>query len=196
MSGVLIIDNYDSFTYNLYQYLGELGADPHVERNDQISLDEVRAFAPSHIVLSPGPGSPDRERDFGVCARVILELGANIPILGVCLGHQGIIHHLGGRVVRAPAIVHGKTSRVRHSGGVLFAGVPQELEVMRYHSLLGEKSTIPSCLRVTAETIDDALVMGVEHSSWPLFGIQFHPESIGTPHGKQILRNFLAVRAS
>src|SRR5688500_14640334 len=116
MSRVLIIDNYDSFTYNLYQYLGELGAAPHVERNDQITLDEARAMAPTHIVLSPGPGSPDRERDFGVCARVILELGAAVPTLGVCLGHQGIIHHRGGRVVRAPTIVHGKTSRVRHRG--------------------------------------------------------------------------------
>lgn len=188
---VLIVDNYDSFTYNLYQYLGELGANPFVERNDAVDLDQIRTAAPTHIVLSPGPGSPDRPRDFGISAAVILELARSTPVLGVCLGHQGIIHHLGGRVTRAPEIVHGKTSRVRHTGGGIFEGLPPEIEVMRYHSLIGERSSIPSCLRVTAETTKDQLVMAVEHVEWPLYGIQFHPESIGTPDGKVILANFL-----
>jgi anthranilate synthase/aminodeoxychorismate synthase-like glutamine amidotransferase len=190
---VLIIDNYDSFTYNLYQYLGELGGEVEVARNDAITIDEVRARKPSHIVLSPGPGSPDKPRDFGVCGPLILSLGASVPILGVCLGHQGIIHHLGGRVVRAPKIVHGKTSRVRHDGSRLFARLPETFEVMRYHSLLGDRATLPSSLRVTAVTTEDDLIMAVEHEFWPLFGIQFHPESIGTPDGKTILRNFLEI---
>jgi len=189
---VLIIDNYDSFTYNLYQYLGELGAEPSVERNDAITVAEIRERKPTHIVLSPGPGSPDRDRDFGVSARVILELASTTPVLGVCLGHQGIIHYLGGRVVRAPEIVHGKTSRVRHDDSRLFQGLAPEIEVMRYHSLLGERATIPASLTVTAETTKDQLVMAVEHKEWPLYGIQFHPESIGTPDGKKILENFLA----
>src|SRR5256885_16661727 len=152
---VLIIDNYDSFTYNLYQFLGELGGEVSVARNDAIAVEDVRAMNPSHIVLSPGPGSPDKARDFGVCGPLIVDLGSAIPILGVCLGHQGIIHHLGGRVVRAPRIVHGKTSRVRHDGSRLFRGLAPEIEVMRYHSLLGEKSSLPACLRITASTIDD-----------------------------------------
>jgi anthranilate synthase component II len=193
MKRVLIVDNYDSFTYNLYQYFGELGAEPTVERNDAISIEEIRARKPTHIVLSPGPGSPDRERDFGVSSKVILELASEIPVLGVCLGHQGIIHYLGGKVVRAPEIVHGKTSRVRHDGSRLFLGLEREIEVMRYHSLLGEKGTIPPVLKITAETVKDGLVMAVEHVEWPLYGIQFHPESIGTPHGKMILKNFLQV---
>jgi anthranilate synthase component 2 len=187
----LIIDNYDSFTYNLYQYLGELGAEPHVERNDAINVEQIREMKPARIVISPGPGSPDRERDFGISARVITELSETTPVLGVCLGHQGIIHHLGGRVVRAPKIVHGKTSRIRHQGRGLFVGLPEEIEVMRYHSLIGDKSSIPASLEVTALTVDDELVMAVQHKSRPLYGIQFHPESIGTPHGKTILSNFL-----
>lgn len=191
---ILIIDNYDSFTYNLYQYLGELGAEATVARNDQITLDEIRRLSPTHIVLSPGPGSPERPRDFGVCGQVIRELGETTPILGVCLGHQGIIHELGGRIVRAPSVVHGKTSRVRHTGRGIFAGLPEELEVMRYHSLLGERSSIPACLDITAETVDDGLVMAVAHQRWPLYGIQFHPESIGTPFGKRILSGFLGVQ--
>ncbi len=190
----LIIDNYDSFTYNLYQYLGELGADVEVARNDAITVDQIRATAPSHIVLSPGPGSPDKLRDFGVCGPIILELSRSIPTLGVCLGHQGIIHHLGGRIVRAPKIVHGKTSLVRHDGSTLFRGLAQQIEVMRYHSLLGERSSLPKSLKITASTVDDDLIMAVEHETWPLYGIQFHPESIGTKDGKTILANFLEGR--
>lgn len=190
---LLIVDNYDSFTYNLYQYLGELGAAPVVIRNDQITFDEILGMRPSQIVISPGPGSPERARDFGVSARVITDLGATTPILGVCLGHQGIIHHLGGRVVRAPRIVHGKTSRIRHCGTGIFAGLPEEIEVMRYHSLLGERSSLPACLEVTAETTEDHLIMAVRHRSWPMHGVQFHPESVGTRHGMAILANFLAL---
>jgi anthranilate synthase component 2 len=187
----LIVDNYDSFTYNLYQYLGELGAEVIVKRNDEIDLAGIEALAPSHVVLSPGPGSPDNDRDFGVCKDVVTKLSQRVPTLGVCLGHQGIIHHLGGRVVRAPTIVHGKTSVVRHDFSRLFTGLPELIEVMRYHSLIGARDSIPSSLMVTAETVSDGLVMAVMHRSWPLYGIQFHPESIGTPAGKKILANFL-----
>lgn len=194
---VLIVDNYDSFTYNLYQYIGELGGEPVVKRNDEVDLAGIAELAPTHIVLSPGPGSPDKERDFGICKQVIIELARSTPVLGVCLGHQGIVQHLGGKVVRAPRIVHGKTSRVRVTveDGGLFCGLAEEIEVMRYHSLLGERESLPACLGVTAETVEDRLVMGVKHAEWPLFGIQFHPESIGTPDGKKILANFLAVKA-
>ncbi len=188
---VLIVDNYDSFTYNLYQYLGELGAEVIVKRNDEVDLAWIESFAPSHVVLSPGPGSPDNERDFGVCKDVVTKLAATVPTLGVCLGHQGIIHHLGGRVTRAPKIVHGKTSVVRHDRSLLFGGLPETIEVMRYHSLIGAADSIPSSLIVTAETVVDRLVMAVQHREWPLYGIQFHPESIGTPGGKTILENFL-----
>lgn len=191
---ILLVDNYDSFTYNLYQYLGELSnTEPLVFRNDALTLEEIRGLAPTHLVLSPGPGSPERERDFGICASIIKEISHEVPTLGVCLGHQGIIHHLGGKVIRAPRIVHGKTSLVRHDGTGLFRGLPSPLEVMRYHSLLGEKESLPACLKIDAET-EDGLIMGVSHRAWPLYGIQFHPESIGTPTGKQMLRNFLEVR--
>lgn len=192
----LIVDNYDSFTWNLYQVIGSVSGDaPHVVRNDEIDLEGIRALAPDRIVLSPGPGSPDKPRDFGVCGPIITQLAGQLPILGVCLGHQGIIHHLGGRVARAPEIVHGKTWRVRRLGeSRLFHGLPAELTVMRYHSLVGVRDTVPAGLRITCETIDRGLVMAVEHETFPLFGVQFHPESIGTPDGAKILRNFLEVR--
>ncbi|MBK8012554.1 MAG: aminodeoxychorismate/anthranilate synthase component II [Deltaproteobacteria bacterium] len=207
---ILIIDNYDSFTYNLYQYLGELGATSIVKRNDEITRAEIAAMAPSHIVLSPGPGTPENPRDFGVCADVIDTLAAHTPTLGVCLGHQGIIARLGGRIVRAPTIVHGKTWLMRHFRGPLFSGIPVEFEAMRYHSLLGDRKTLPACLEITVETAKpegprgehegqpapQPLIMGVSHREWPLHGIQFHPESIGTPYGKKILANFLNVTTS
>jgi anthranilate synthase component 2 len=193
---VLIIDNYDSFTFNLFQILGTLsGEEPWVRRNDQIDLEGIRALGPSHVVISPGPGSPDRPRDFGISGAVITELSSSLPVLGVCLGHQGIVHHLGGRVIRAPQIVHGKISTVRQRGGRLFEGLPETLEVMRYHSLIGERSSLPKELVPVAETKEDGLLMAVEHRSRPLFGIQFHPESIGTPLGPRILARFLEVRA-
>lgn len=188
---VLVIDNYDSFTYNLYQYLAELGADAIVVRNDAIDLDGIREHAPSHIVLSPGPGHPERPRDFGICADVITHL-VDTPILGVCLGHQGIAHHLGGRVVRAPEIVHGKTDGVVHDGVDLFAGLPAPLTVMRYHSLVVEPESLPPTLRITAYN-PTGLIMGLAHRTRPLFGVQFHPESIGTPEGRRLLANFLAI---
>ncbi len=191
---VLLIDNYDSFTHNLYQLFGVLGAEVAVHRNDAITLDDVLTLAPTHIILSPGPGHPRNARDFGVCAAVVSRCAPTTPLLGVCLGHQGIVHGLGGEVVRAPAIVHGKTSRIRHDGDGLFANIDQDVEVMRYHSFIVESDTLPASLRVTAST-DDGLVMGIQHETWPLFGVQFHPESIGTPCGPQLAQNFLGMGA-
>jgi para-aminobenzoate synthetase component 2 len=195
---LLLLDNYDSFTHNLYQMLGEamlvdgaLVGELIVERNDALSVDEVLEMAPTHIVISPGPGHPANSRDFGVCGDVI-EACTDTPTLGVCLGHQGIVHRLGGDVVRAPEIVHGKTSPIHHCGDGLFAGLPQGVEVMRYHSFIAERSTLPACLEVTAET-PDGLVMGVSHRDRPLVGVQFHPESIGTPQGGSLLQRFLAM---
>lgn len=186
---VLLIDNYDSFTHNLMQQLWGLGADVEVVRNDALSLADVQALAPSHVVLSPGPGRPENRRDFGICTQVIDTL-TTTPILGVCLGHQGIGHRTGAKVVRAPSIVHGKVDRVQHHGEGLFAGLPNPLPVMRYHSLILERDSLPSALQITAET-DDGLVMGIRHRSRPLFGIQFHPESIGTPDGDGLIARFL-----
>jgi anthranilate synthase component II len=187
---ILIIDNYDSFVYNLYQYLGDLGAKPAVYRNDAITLEEIRKLAPQRIVLSPGPGNPENRKDFGVCEDV---LGAysDVPILGVCLGHQGIIRHFGGKVVRAPKPMHGKTSMIKHNGKGLFAGVDNPLKVMRYHSLMG--TDLPDCLEVTATSMDDNAVMAVRHKALPICGVQFHPESIATEDRKMILKNFLGL---
>lgn len=184
----LIIDNYDSFTYNLFQYLGELGANPVVKRNDEVTYEEILALEPTHIVISPGPGHPAKERDFGVCAEVIEK--TEVPLLGVCLGHQGMVHVLGGKVVQAPEIMHGKQSLVEHDGKGVFAQLPDPLTVMRYHSLMAEEESMPDCFEVTARTTD-GLIMGIRHKTRPMVGIQFHPESIGSPEGKQLLANFL-----
>ena len=189
----VILDNYDSFTFNLYQYLGELDERPAVFRNDEISVDELRQLAPDRIVLSPGPGHPADPGYFGVCRRVILELGPSIPILGVCLGHQGIIHALGGRVVRAERVMHGKTSHVYHGQRGIFAGLPRKFRAMRYHSLVGARDGLPKCLSVTAWT-SQQVIMGVQHREHPIYGVQFHPESIGTKIGKRLLANFLHCR--
>lgn len=191
---VLIIDNYDSFTHNLYQGIGELGASVDVVRNDAIDLAGIRALCPGRIVLSPGPGHPQNARDFGVCAQVVRELAAEIPTLGVCLGHQGMAHHHGGSVVRAPYIMHGKTSVIQHTGTGLFAGLPKALEVMRYHSLVVDAASVPDCFEVTART-DDGLIMAIQHRTKPMWGVQFHPESIGTPDGSTLLGNFLNLGA-
>ena len=188
----LIIDNYDSFTYNLYQYLGELGAQPEVVRNDEISLEGVAAAQPRRVVISPGPGSPDDPGYFGVCAEVIRQLGPAIPLLGVCLGHQGIIHVFGGTVIRAPYPVHGKVWEIQHDGTGLFTALPSPLEGMRYHSLMGEQLRLPPELVPNAWT-PDGLIMGIRHRQFPIHGIQIHPESIGTPRGKDLLRNFLRL---
>ena len=181
---IAVIDNYDSFTYNLVQYLGELGAQVQVFRNDKISAAEVEALEPSHIVISPGPGDPS---DAGVSNEIIRSLGAHIPLLGVCLGHQCIGEVFGGKVVRAPRLMHGKVSPIYHYGEDLFVGIPSPFEATRYHSLIVDEP-LPAELQVTE-------LMGLRHRQYPIFGVQFHPESILTSPGRQILRNFLAVRA-
>jgi len=191
----LILDNYDSFTFNLYQYIGELKGNPVVFRNDKITLSEIRDLKPTHIVLSPGPGRPEDSNYFGVCLVAIQELGNKIPILGVCLGHQGIVYAFGGKIISAPKIMHGKTCLIKHSGKGIFNDVKNPCEVMRYHSLVGAKKPWPKELNITAET-EDGIVMAVEHKKYPIFGIQFHPESIGTPEGKKILKNFLGCKGA
>ena len=186
---LLVIDNYDSFTYNLVQYLGELGAEVEVRRNDAVTVAEVGRMAPAGIVLSPGPCAPAQA---GVTVDVIRAWGSRIPTLGVCLGHQAIGEAYGGRVVRASRAVHGKSSRVAHDGTGLFAGLPTPLEVGRYHSLVVERESLPGALRVSATAEDDpAEVHALQHVQHPVWGVQFHPESVLTPHGKRILKNFL-----
>jgi anthranilate synthase component 2 len=188
---ILVIDNYDSFTYNLVQYLGELGTDPVVRRNDAVTVDEIGDMAPSAIVLSPGPCTP---RDAGITVDVIRRWGASVPMLGVCLGHQAIGEAYGGRVVLADRVMHGKTSRVHHNGTGVFANLPSPLEVMRYHSLVVERRTLPDCLEVVAFAEDDPNeIHGVKHREHPVFGVQFHPESVMTAHGKDLLKNFLTL---
>ena len=189
---ILILDNYDSFTYNLVQYLGELGETLRVERNDAIAVDDIAARAPSAVVLSPGPGTP---AEAGITVPVIQRYGAQVPILGVCLGHQAIGEAYGGRVIRAPrGVMHGKTSSVLHDGTDLFTGLPSPLRVMRYHSLVVEHDTLPSCLEVTARAADDATeIHALRHRTHPVWGVQFHPESILTQDGKQLLANFLRL---
>ncbi|MCB9647158.1 MAG: aminodeoxychorismate/anthranilate synthase component II [Deltaproteobacteria bacterium] len=190
---ILLVDNYDSFTHNLFQALAGLGADVLVRRNDAITVDEVRALGPSHVILSPGPGRPDRARDFGVCGALIGDaLQTGRPLLGVCLGHQGLAHALGGRVINAPVVMHGKVSKIRHDGTGVFAGLADGFEAMRYHSLAVAEDGLPEALRVTART-DDGVIMGLCHRERPLHGVQFHPESIGTPDGPRLLANFLEV---
>ncbi len=186
---ILVIDNYDSFTYNLVQALGDLGAVLEVQRNDAVDADAARALHPAGIVMSPGPGRPE---DAGCCCQVVAALGAELPLLGVCLGHQAIAAGLGGAVARAPEVVHGKTASIEHNGEGLFAGLSQPLEVARYHSLVVEADSLPESLEITASTAD-GLIMGVRHKEWPVFGLQFHPESIATPEGPALLRNFLVT---
>lgn len=188
---ILVIDNYDSFTYNLVQYLGELGAEVVVRRNDAISVDEIGRLAPSAIVISPGPCKP---KGAGVTVETIRHWGSTIPILGVCLGHQAIGEAYGGEVVRAERVMHGKTSQVCHDGSGIFAGLPSPMEVMRYHSLIVERDTIPEALEIIAVADDDASeVHAVRHREHPVHGVQFHPESVMTPHGKALLKNFLEL---
>ncbi len=186
---VLVLDNYDSFTFNLVQYLGELGAEPLVHRSDALTLEGVRELAPRAIVLSPGPGTPEG-RHFGICAQVLKELSPRVPTLGVCLGHQGIGAVFGARVTGARALRHGKTSRIRHDGRGVFRGLPQGFKAARYHSLVIAPDSIPPELEVSAWS-DDGEVMGVRHRAFPIEGVQFHPESVLTEHGLQLLRNFL-----
>jgi len=189
---LLMIDNYDSFTYNLVQYLGELGEDVRVVRNDELSVEQIRKLAPERIVISPGPGTPDQA---GVTLEMIAKLGAQIPILGVCLGHQSIGQAFGGKVVRARQIMHGKTSPIHHTGKGVFAALPNPFVATRYHSLIVEKASVPAVLEVTAWTqnadggVDE--IMGFRHKAMPIEGVQFHPESILTEHGHALLRNFI-----
>jgi anthranilate synthase component II len=184
---LLLIDNYDSFTYNLVQYLGELGADVHVHRNDALTLDQIAAWEPSEIVISPGPCTPN---EAGISVPLIQGFAGRIPILGVCLGHQAIGQAFGGKIVRAERVMHGKVSPVSHDSHGVFTGLPSPLAATRYHSLAIERKSIPSCLEVTA-TADDGEIMGVRHREWPVEGVQFHPEAILTEHGHALLRNFL-----
>lgn len=186
-----MIDNYDSFTYNIVQYFGELGADVRVMRNDQITLDQVAALAPDHICISPGPRSP---AEAGISVPLIQAWAGRVPILGVCLGHQAIGAAFGGKIVRARQIMHGKTSAITHSGSDVFEGLPSPYTVTRYHSLAIERASLPDCLEVTAET-DDGEIMGVRHRSLPVCGVQFHPESVLSEHGHDLLRNFLRMQA-
>ena len=189
MTRVLVLDSYDSFVYNLVQYLGELGADPIVYRNDALTVDEALDLAPDAVLLSPGPGRPE---DAGIlCAAVPAFAEHGTPVLGVCLGHQGIGHVYGASVVRAPELMHGKTSVIRHEGLGVFAGLPSPLTATRYHSLVIDPSTVPACLEVTAST-DDGIIMGIRHRELPIEGVQFHPESILTAAGHDLLTNFLA----
>ncbi|WP_339673316.1 aminodeoxychorismate/anthranilate synthase component II [Dasania marina] len=218
---VFILDNYDSFTYNLYQYIGEILSSEKnrghiddfeiiVKRNDQISLEEIRSINPDRIIISPGPGSPDDEAYFGICAQVITELGQHTPLLGVCLGMQGITHVFGGKVVKAHVPMHGKISPITHNGEGMFNNIPDQLEVMRYHSLMAEAESIPDCLQITAVVGDiaasefenralihaggDFEIMGIQHRDYPIYGIQFHPESFATEGGKELIKNFLFCR--
>jgi len=186
---ILMIDNYDSFTYNLVQYIGQLGGVVAVHRNDRISLDEIQGLKPDAIVLSPGPCTP---KEAGICIEVIRRFGAAIPILGVCLGHQAIGYAFGGEVVRAERIMHGKTSQISNDGRTIFQGLPNPFIAGRYHSLIVEKSSLPACLEISAET-EQGEIMGIRHKEYQVEGIQFHPESVLTPNGKRILKNFLAM---
>jgi anthranilate synthase/aminodeoxychorismate synthase-like glutamine amidotransferase len=186
---ILVIDNYDSFTYNLVQYLGELGAQLEVRRNDQTTVEEIAGMAPERIVISPGPKTPT---EAGICLELINKFSGRIPILGVCLGHQAIGQAFGGRVIRAPELMHGKTSMISHDSKTVFAGLPNPFPATRYHSLIVERSSLPDCLEISATT-PDGLIMGLRHKTMKVEGVQFHPESILTEAGKQLLANFLKL---
>lgn len=186
---LLIIDNFDSFTYNLVQYFGQLGVEQRVFRNDAITVESARVLCPDRVLVSPGPCDPNRA---GVSLEIIGAFAGVVPLLGVCLGHQCIGQYFGGEIVRASTLMHGKTSSIRHEDTDLFAGLPQRFEATRYHSLVVNPSTFPACLQITART-DDGEIMGLRHREWPVFGVQFHPESYATQHGMRILENFLAI---
>jgi anthranilate synthase component II len=186
---LLLVDNYDSFTYNLYQYLAELGAETRVLRNDELSAEEALALGPERIVISPGPGTPD---EAGISLELVRRAAGRVPLLGVCLGHQALAQAFGGRIVRAPTIMHGKTSPIHHDGRTVFAGLPDPFIATRYHSLIVHRDSVPECLQVSAWTAD-GIVMGLRHRTLPLEGVQFHPESILTAVGKDLLRSFLRL---
>jgi anthranilate synthase component II len=185
---ILLLDNYDSFTYNIYQYVSEEGEEVHVYRNDAISIQEVERLAPEAIILSPGPGLPAAS---GICLELVSHFHQKIPILGICLGHQAIAEALGGSLRKAKLMKHGKTSLITHKNSGLFRNLSQPLEVMRYHSYVVEKNTLPHAFEITAESLEDGEIMAIKHQSLPLYGVQFHPESIGTTEGRNVIRNFL-----
>ncbi|MFQ5984194.1 MAG: anthranilate synthase component II [Alphaproteobacteria bacterium] len=186
---MILIDNYDSFTYNLVHFLGELGAEVTVKRNDVVTAAEVIDMRPEAIVISPGPCDPDRA---GICLELIARAAGKLPVLGVCLGHQAVGQAFGGKVVRAPVVMHGKLSDIHHNRNELFEGLASPFRATRYHSLVVERATLPDCCEITAET-EDGVIMGLRHREHPIFGVQFHPESIATEHGHALLRNFLAI---
>jgi anthranilate synthase component II len=193
---VIVIDNYDSFVYNLVQYIGELGAETIVYRNDQVTMRQIAKLEPDRIVISPGPGNPNDGRYFGVCTNLLQTMSQTIPTLGVCLGHQGIINSYGGKIIHAKKLMHGKTCTITHNQKGIFTGVHNPFTATRYHSLAGERCSIPPCLEITAESIDDREIMGVRHVKFPINGVQFHPESILCEDGKIIIRNFLEDKRS
>lgn len=189
-----MIDNYDSFVYNLVQYVGEFGAEVITYRNDQINLNQIIKMKPNRIIISPGPGTPEKKVYFGVCTEILQKVSYKIPTLGVCLGHQGIIHAFGGKIISAKKLMHGKTCTITHDGKTIFSGVKNPFTGTRYHSLVGDKLSIPPCLEVSAECIDDGEIMGIRHTKYPIDGVQFHPESILCEDGKKIIKNFLEGR--
>ena len=193
---VLVIDNYDSFVYNLVQYIVEQGRRPIVYRNDELSFKQAEEIEPDRIVISPGPGSPEEKRYFGVCSEILSKMSKTIPTLGVCLGHQGIYYLFGGKIKRAKRLIHGKTSEIEHYGEGIFQDVPNPFSATRYHSLVGDLDSLPDCLQVTAKSLDDDEIMGIRHKKYPIIGIQFHPESIITENGKKIIRNFLDMEVN
>lgn len=188
---ILIIDNYDSFVYNLVQYVGELGAKPIVYRNDEITLKRAKKLHPNGIIISPGPGTPEDVRYFGVCFDILKIMSRKIPTLGVCLGHQGIISTFGGKIIPAKSLKHGKISQIKHDGKRIYKGMENPFQATRYHSLVGERETTPPCLEITAESMDGGEIMGVRHTEYPIEGVQFHPESILTINGRRMIKNFL-----
>ena len=188
---ILIIDNYDSFTYNLYQLMGELHEDMIIKRNDEISIQEIKKINPENIVISPGPGRPENKRDFGICTQVIQKFGNVTPILGVCLGHQGIFNAFGGEIIRTEPM-HGKTSQIFHTGDNIFKGVKNPLTAARYHSLVCNSEKTRECIEIIART-SEGMIMAIKHNINPIVGLQFHPESVGTPVGRRILKNFLEM---
>ncbi len=190
-----MLDNYDSFVYNIVQYLGELGGEPIVLRNNKVTIDEAENLNADRIIISPGPGTPLQKKYFGICNEVITRMGPEVPILGVCLGHQGIVTAFGGEIGPARRLMHGKTSLIEHDGRGIFEGVANPIDATRYHSLSCIESSLPSCLETTARSKDDGEVMGVRHTKYPIEGVQFHPESILTQDGKKIVANFLRGRS-
>ncbi len=189
----LLIDNYDSFVYNLVQQVGEFGSEPKVYRNNKITLKEINKLNPDNIIISPGPGTPLEKKYFGICSEIIHNLGSTLPILGVCLGHQGIIHGYGGNIIKAGRLMHGKVSLIKHDGEGIFEDLKNPFVATRYHSLVGERSTIPKELKISANSEDDNEVMSIRHIKYPVNGIQFHPESILTKEGGKLIRNFLKM---